>query len=101
MFTPTVTIPVWLKSDQHRATFRQLRSEFSRINEKDIEEIEEQVEKTEDNNDVAFTLFLLEEQACYRPKIESLIRAYKRLDQVIVDVCKMKHLVQLFGWETS
>ena len=30
MFTPTVTIPFWLKSDQHRAIFRQLRSEFQR-----------------------------------------------------------------------
>ena len=54
---------------------------------KDIEEIEKQVEKTEDNNDAAVTLFLLEAEACYRPKIESLIRAYKRLDQVIVDMC--------------
>ena len=103
MFTPTVTIPVWLKSDQYRAKFRQLRSEFSKINEKDIEEIEKQVEKTEDNNDVAFTLFLLEAEACYRPKIESLIRAYKRLDQVVVDVCQDKTLVgsRFFGWETS
>ena len=85
MFTPTVTIPVWLKSDQHRAIFRQLRSEFSNINEKNIEDIEKQVEKTEHDNDVAFTLFLLEAEACYRPKIERLIGAFKRLDQVILD----------------
>ena len=88
MFTPTVTKPFWLKSDQQRAIFRQLRGEFGNIkfNEKNIGDIEKQVEKNEHDNDFDFILFLLEAEGLYRPKIERLIGAYRRLEQICLDV---------------
>ena len=97
MTAPFFSKPLWLKSDQQWAILKQLRREFWKIefDEKDIEDNEKQVEETEHANDVAFILFLLEAEDFYRPKIERLIGAYRRLEQDWVAFMSQPHLVEV------